>query len=295
MMEASRGIDHLVLSVHDLDAAQSFFERAGFTLTPRAAHPFGTSNHLAILDGNFLELLATTAPATIPPHRAGRFSLPAHHQELLRRRQGLSFVVLFSDDVRRDHASFLAGGLPASEPLDFSRLARQPDGADATMSFSIVIVADPAMADAPHFVCQQHTPEHFWHAEYQRHANGARQISEVVLVADAPEELAPYYAALVAPNAVHGADGRLLVETPRGRIAVLTPEAVRRRFDGVPVPDLAPRPAIVGLQVTAELAAAAACLEGAGIDHVRRNGAIRIGPGQAFGAVLEFSAAEKSG
>ncbi len=53
MMEASRGIDHVVLSVRDLDSAESFFTRAGFTLTPRAEHPFGTSNHLAILDGKF--------------------------------------------------------------------------------------------------------------------------------------------------------------------------------------------------------------------------------------------------
>lgn len=291
MMEASRGIDHLVLSVHDLDAAQSFFTGAGFTLTPRAEHPFGTSNHLAMLDGNFLELLATTAPERIPPHGPDRFSLPAHHQDLLRRRQGLSFVVLFSDDARRDHASFIAGGLPASEPLDFSRLARQPSGEDATMSFSIVIVADPAMPDAPHFVCQQHTPEYFWHAEYQRHANGARSIGEVVLAAERPDELAPFYAALVAPNAVHGADGRLLVETPRGRIAVLTPEALAKRFEGVQAPAYAPLPYIAGLQVsTSDLNAVANCLAAAGIDHARRRDAVRIGPEEAFGAVLEFVA-----
>jgi len=291
MMDFSRGIDHLVLSVHDLDAARAFFASAGFTLTPRAEHPFGTSNHLALLDGNFLELLATSAPEKIPPHGAGRFSLPAHHQALLHRRQGLSFVVLFSDDVRRDHAGFLAGGLPASEPLDFSRLARQPNGRDATMSFSIVIVADPAMADAPHFICQQHTPEYFWHAEYQRHANGARQISEVVLVAERPEELAPYYAALVAPNAVHGAERRLLVETSRGRIVVLTPDALAQRFEGVPAPLYAPLPYIAGLQVrTSDLPGAAACLARAGIAHVRRGDAVRIGPNEAFGAILEFVA-----
>lgn len=291
MMEAGRGIDHLVLSVRNLDAAAVFFDRAGFTLTPRADHPFGTSNQLVMLDGNFLELLATTAPEKIPPHGPSRFSLPAHHQELLRRRQGLSFVVLFSDDARRDHAGFVAAGLPASEPLDFSRLARQPSGEDATMSFSIVIVADPAMADAPHFVCQQHTPEYFWHAQYQRHANGARQITEVVLVAERPEELAPYYAGLVAPNAVHGAGGRLLVETPRGRIVVLTPRALIERFDGVSAPEYAPLPYIAGLQMsTADLDAAAACLAAADIEHARGRDVIRIGPEQAFGTVLEFVA-----
>lgn len=289
MMDTGRGIDHLVLSVRDLDAAEAFFSKAGFTLTPRAEHPFGTSNHLAILDGNFLELLGTTAAEKILPHAPGRFSLPAQHRDLLARRQGLSFVVLYSADARADHAAFLAAGLPASEPLDFTRLARQPDGSDARMSFSIVIVADPGMADAPHFVCQQHTPEYFWHGRYQRHANGAQRISEVVLVAEEPSALAPFYAGLVAPNAVHGQDGNLLVETARGRIAVLTPAALADRFAGLAVPPEAPLPYIAGLQVTSgDLAAATGCLEAAGIAHVRRDGALRIGPDAAFGAVLEL-------
>ena len=46
-----RGLDHLVLTVRDLDAAEARFRALGFTLTPRAHHPFGTSNNLAIFDG----------------------------------------------------------------------------------------------------------------------------------------------------------------------------------------------------------------------------------------------------
>lgn len=288
-MDGIPGIDHLVLSVADLAAAREFFARAGFTLTPRAEHPFGTSNHLAIMDGNFLELLGTTAPEKIPPHAPGRFSLPAQHRDLLARRQGLSFVVLSSEDARADHARFLAAGLPASEPLDFSRRAGQPDGGEATMSFSIVIVAEPALGDAPHFVCQQHTPEYFWHAAYQRHANGAERIAEVVLVAAAPAELAPYYGGLVAPNAVHAVDGGLAVETARGRILVLTPEALAGRFAGIDVPGFAPLPYIAGLQVrTGDLAGAAKCLQTAGIAHAAASGRLRVAPAVAFGATLEF-------
>lgn len=288
-MEGVPGIDHLVLSVGDLDAAEDFFTRAGFTLTPRAEHPFGTSNHLAIMQGNFLELLGTTAPKRIPPHAPGRFSLPAQHRDLLSRRQGLSFVVLSSEDARADHERFLAAGLPASEPLDFSRLAGQPDGAQATMSFSIVIVAEPALGDAPHFVCQQHTPEYFWHAAYQAHANGALGIGEVVLVAEEPAALAPYYSALVAPNAVHGTDGGLAVETGRGRILVLRPAALAHRFAGAEVPVYAPRPYVAGLQVrTVDLARAADCLRRGGIAFSAVPGSLRVAPADAFGAALEF-------
>ena len=47
----SRVFDHLVLVVDDFDLASEFYERIGFTLTPRAQHPFGTGNRLAQLQG----------------------------------------------------------------------------------------------------------------------------------------------------------------------------------------------------------------------------------------------------
>ncbi len=63
MMKASRRIDHVVLSVRDMDSAADFFQRAGFTLTPRADLPVGTSNQHALLNGNFIDVLGTTSPA----------------------------------------------------------------------------------------------------------------------------------------------------------------------------------------------------------------------------------------
>ncbi|NIQ53863.1 MAG: VOC family protein, partial [Gammaproteobacteria bacterium] len=45
-----RRIDHLVHAVDDLDAAAAAYEDLGFLVTPRADHPFGTSNRLVILD-----------------------------------------------------------------------------------------------------------------------------------------------------------------------------------------------------------------------------------------------------
>src|SRR3954451_19607440 len=59
-MASGRAIDHVVLTVRDLDAAAITYQRLGFTLTPRAAHDdqMGTSNRLAQFRGrNFMELL----------------------------------------------------------------------------------------------------------------------------------------------------------------------------------------------------------------------------------------------
>src|SRR5262249_18581637 len=146
-----RAIDHLVLAVNDLEAAREAYRRMGFTLTPPAQHPWGTSNSLAQFQGNFLELLAVADPAKIPPAEAGRFSFGAFNQAFLRRRQGLSMLVFQSTDARRDQAEFAARGLETYEPFDFSRQAKLPDGSLKIVAFSLAFVTEPRMPDAAFF------------------------------------------------------------------------------------------------------------------------------------------------
>src|SRR5215213_1957721 len=70
-MASGRAIDHVVLTVRDLDAAAITYQRLGFTLTPRAAHDdqMGTSNRLAQFRGrSFIELLEVDRPETLARH-----------------------------------------------------------------------------------------------------------------------------------------------------------------------------------------------------------------------------------
>src|SRR5262245_25510378 len=67
-----RGLDHLVLSVQDLDAAKALYEKLGFNCTPKALHPWGTGNTLAQLQGNFLEILAVVDKAKLAPPAPGQ-------------------------------------------------------------------------------------------------------------------------------------------------------------------------------------------------------------------------------
>ena len=55
MGSVSRHVDHLVVPVPDLDAAAAELERTGFVVTPRADHPFGTSNRLVVFADTYLE------------------------------------------------------------------------------------------------------------------------------------------------------------------------------------------------------------------------------------------------
>src|SRR5215472_4171320 len=106
-----KGINHLVLAGHDLEAMRSHYQALGFTVTPRGQHPFGTGNSLVQLHGTYLELLAVTAPNDLPEHRTGQFSFAAFNRDYLKRHEGFSMLVLDTADARADIAAWRAAGL----------------------------------------------------------------------------------------------------------------------------------------------------------------------------------------
>ena len=66
----TRRIDHLVVAVHDLDQAGSFYQRLGFQVGARNRHPWGTENRLVQLPSSFIELITVGEGAAIAPHQA---------------------------------------------------------------------------------------------------------------------------------------------------------------------------------------------------------------------------------
>ena len=291
----NHAIDHLVLCVNDLDCARAFYERLGFTLTPRAQQPFGTANHLAQLQGSFLELLAVADATNIPAPGPGQFSFGGFNAGFLSRRQGMSMLVFPSDDARHDQRTFAARGLDTYEPFDFSRKARLPDGGEATVSFSLAFVTHPSMPEAAFFACQQHTPQYFWKPEYQRHANAARAVIEVLMVADVPARLADFFGRLLDPNAV-AIDGKCLrVTLDGGAITILDPTHLQARCAKTEFGDIGENPRLVGFGVAVEdVDGAEMILRRGDIPFRRTAHGLQITPGDAFGAIIEFCAIGKS-
>ncbi len=289
-MKKKRGIDHLVLCVRDLDAARQFYRRLGFTTTPPAVHPFGTGNSLVQLQGNFIELLSVVDPARIPAAAPGQFSFGAFNRDFVSRRQGMSMLVFQSDDARHDNREFAAKGLTTYAPFDFSRRATLPDGGAVTVGFSLAFVTDPRMPEAAFFVCQQHAPEHFWKAEYQRHPNGAHAIAEVVMFAQAPADFTGLFEALQGPQNVSAGDGELRVATAQGSITLLDRPRMAERF-----PDLsdlvAPvTPRFVGYRISvADLDHVHALLTRASVGFGAADDRVWIPAAEAFGTIIEFS------
>jgi len=261
----------------------------GFTLTPPATHPFGTGNSLAQMRSSFVELLSVVDPARIPSHDTRRFSFAAHNAEFLSRGEGMSMLVLSSEDARADEARWREAGLTTFEPVYFERNARLPDGSEAKVAFTIAFVVNERMPNTVFFCCQQHAPEAFWQPEYQRHANGAENFSSITLTAGDPRGHAAFFQALFGESGVEVVGETLRIQTMMGEVEVIPPGAVSRRFAGVPGLTRGPqaRFAAAGIQVS-NLEAVEACLQQGGIDCLRTHDRIMVPPAACFGLALEF-------
>ncbi|WP_417810695.1 VOC family protein [Thalassospira alkalitolerans] len=189
----SRSIDHLVLCVNDLDVACDAWRQLGFTVTPRANHPFGTGNALVQFDGMYIELLGVVEPDKIAEAElAAPFSFPIYNRDYLRQREGMSMLAVQSKDAEKDREDFLAAGAAVPRVFKFEREATRPDGSLTDLGFSLAFANHPLLRHAVTFVCQHHhPPQNFYYPEYQIHANGARAIGKVFLMhwaADAVRE-----------------------------------------------------------------------------------------------------------
>jgi catechol 2,3-dioxygenase-like lactoylglutathione lyase family enzyme len=288
-----RLIDHLVLCVRDLDRAARAYERLGFTLTPRAAHPWGTGNHLARFGRNFLELLGLDDPARIPAAQPGEFGFGAFNRDFLSHREGMSMLVFEGHDAEGDRAEFARQGLGQFARFDFSRDATLPDGGTARVGFSLVFAARADWPEAAFFTCQQHAPEHFWKPAFQRHANTARGVVEVVMAAAEPAAHADWLARLTGAAAEPGEGGIAFTardaEGTMSRVTLLGHAALRERWPEAEV--IAPTPHFAGFRVAvADLAAATRSLRAGEVPHREIAGALVVPPSFAFGCVIELAA-----
>ncbi|WP_346896891.1 VOC family protein [uncultured Roseibium sp.] len=233
------GLDHVVVAVHDLDAAGKAWEALGFTVTPEARHPWGTANRLVQLDGFFVELLSVADDSLIREAGAGEFSFGAFNRDFLKSREGGSMVVFESRDPDQDRASFEKHHLQTYAPFSFEREAKAPDGSVRKVAFDLTFVTDPLAPGIAYFTCRNRFPENFWKADYQTHANGAAGIDGIVLVARDPCDYHEFLGSLLEQREMRANSLGLELKTPRGRLRVVTPDAYALLFgqeatDGLP-------------------------------------------------------------
>ncbi len=288
------GFDHVVLTVHDLDAAAAFYERIGFTLTPKAQHPFGTGNRLAQMQGSFIELLAVTKPEDVPEPGEGEFSFGAYNRDYLKsmadRPGGMAMLALTSPGWEIDRARFTAAGLDLPAPFGFGRTARQPDGTEVKLDFRLTFAPNPAMPRATFFTCDhRHPASVFWKPDYQAHANGALRLAEVFMVSEVPEMHADFLRRLF--GAVVPINGGLCAGVSGGGFCILEPDAFVETYPGATPPQPQGEEALfAGFRVeVADLSAAQAAWSKDGLPFRRVGSHIHLAGDDAFGALIALS------
>ena len=278
-----KGIDHLVLAGRDLDAMRDVYGGLGFTLTPRAQHPFGTGNTAIQLHGGYLELLAVTRPEDVVEPRPGQFSFSAFNRDYLARHEGFSMLVLGTADASSDIDGWRGAGLQTYEPFDFSRMAKLPSGEERRIGFSLAYTSTPAAPWLGHFACQHHAPEYFAQPQYQAHENTAQAIRDVWISGNGALDLSEHMRVFVGGEGVVEALGRIAFRTPRGTIVLADAETFRAAF-GVAPPHPEDGPHLAGFTVD--------CIS---LDALAGRGFAAVGerlvlpPVEAFGVAVGFA------
>lgn len=274
-----QGIDHVVIVVNDLAAAADSFRRMGFVVTPRGDHTLGSRNHCVMFGEDYIELLLSP-PENPQPSRQ-------HYTDYAAAGDGLAAIALRSDSAREAYTELLWAGFSPTDPVDFSRPVRLPEGTrDAR--FRITQLASDKTPGGYVFLCEHLTREVVWRPEYQSHRNGATALAAVAIVTDDVAATARAYERVFDARAQAVAEG-LLVETGSAPIAMVTAPALAKRLPGVVTsPRPAPKLAALFLRV-ADRDAAADALAAGGMQPARMpDGSLAIGADRAHGVALVF-------
>jgi catechol 2,3-dioxygenase-like lactoylglutathione lyase family enzyme len=283
----SRGIDHLVITVRDLDSAGRFYERLGFRVGGRNRHPWGTENRIVQLQGSFLELIAVGDGADIPPHTDRTFSFGAFVRDYAARREGLAMLVLDSSDANSDALTFAGAGIGDFEPFFFERRGTRPDGTETHVAFTLAFARDEAAPQAGFFVCQHHYPENFWNPEFQVHPNKASVLSAIVLAAPEPERHAAFLKTFTGSEPTEQAEHDWSFALARGRIDVMTADDAAEIYGSVDVDPYEPAFAAFAVRIP-DTDRQARRLEAAGIPFQRVGSRLVVPASAALGVAIAF-------
>src|SRR5579859_4197959 len=245
--------------VKNLDQAAENWKRLGFTVSPRGTHSthMGTGNYTIMLDPDYIELLGVLASTE---HNA-----PA--RAFLDKREGIERVAFTAVDSAEGAEEIRARGYPPIGPTDFERPVTMPNGTRSAAKFRTF---QWPVAEAPGgmriFACQHKTRETVWIPELMQHANGAKRLKQVLLVAPEPTVEAAHLSRMIDRETRTEADGAVAVPSggDRADFVFLTRAQLANRYPGVLLAGLPERGA-AGLAIAAGLDAAEKTLGSIGV------------------------------
>ncbi|WP_342755453.1 VOC family protein [Pantoea sp. MBD-2R] len=270
-------LDHAVINVADrLDEAATLFRRLGFQLTARGNHSLGSSNHLAVLGENYLELLGYE-PGAADLRKAIWTSPP-----------GLNGLVWKTQNADEVWQHLRERGLESDQPEQFYRPVTLPDGQEKQARFCTVRLKNGAVANGRSFFCQHLTPDAVWQHAWQRHPNGAANITDFVIAASDPFFAAEVYSQLFGAEWIKRTEGGAELAAGVARVRFLKPEAVLAEYGSLPGDfDGSPRMAALGIRTTSAERLRVSLMAG-DIPFTPVNGACQVKAEHAFNLALRF-------
>ncbi len=269
-------IDHVVINARDrLDEAAATYGRLGFALTPRGHHTLGSSNNLAVLSTDYIELLGVVPGVG---NRTDVLDWPA----------GLNGLVFKTFDSDATFAALQGAGLPVLPPQEFSRPVEMPGG-PRDAAFRTVRLERDAVPAGRVFFCHHLTPELVWHDAWRRHPNGALGIGRAVICATDPDALGSLFARMFGADSVRPTADGCTLAAALARIDVITPAALNAEF-GAAAPATEGRDQFMAALTlrTLSLDRAARALHEGGIAATQDSGGITVAASDACGVTLMF-------
>lgn len=275
------GIDHAVIVVRDLDNAAENWRRLGFTVSPRGTHSakIGSGNYTIMLEPDYIELLGVLVETEHnAPTRAS----------LAKRGEGIERIAFTAIDSAAGAEEIRSRGYQPVGPTDFERPVTMPDGSLSAAKFRIF---QWPIAEAPGglriFACQHKTRDTVWIPELMQHANGAKRLTQALVVSPEPANDAAHLARMIDREVRPEQDGAVAVPSgsDRADFIFLTKDQLGRRYPEVSLAGLPQRGGAGLVLATSDLAAAGKAVGSSG---VRSGGAVCVAPAAANGTLLIF-------
>jgi hypothetical protein len=278
MKRAVKGLDHVVVMVDGIDAAQRQYRRLGFQVQPRGFHTkLGTANHLMIFEQDYFEILGIVAPT----------EFNAERREWLKAGGGLANVALATDGADLAFDAFKAAGLDPDAPLFFDR-AVEIAGKTEKAAFRTVRIPKTNMPVVGFFVCEHLTPQFVYRADWAKHPNGARGIAGVTVIAEQPAKWTTELEKYFGPGSVTRDGSGTVAHTGTQPVRYLTRQDYLARYPGIAPVRSGDHPAVLSLRVDS-LAACEAQLAKNGVKVVKPDGGrLLVPPSEAADLTIEF-------
>jgi catechol 2,3-dioxygenase-like lactoylglutathione lyase family enzyme len=276
---AVKGLDHVVVMVDGIDAAEAAYRRLGFQVQPRGFHrKLGTANHLMIFDTDYFEILGIVEDTTFNAER----------REWLKDGGGLANVALATDGADIAFDAFRAAGLEPDAPLFFDR-AVDVAGRVELAKFRTVRIPKTNMPVVGFFVCEHQTPQFVYRPEWAKHPNGARGILGITVIAEQPMKWAGELEKYFGKGSTRRDGDGLVADTGTQPVRYLTRADYMVRYPGVTPVRAGDHPALLSLRVES-LAACKALLKKNGVTVLEPDaGRLVVPPGEAAHLTLEFA------